>query len=118
MRESRSGTGRRTDVGEDGGSRLTSCGDAGSTRHRAPAAPAPRPELTSRVTRPTETVLPGRYRSGRIRHVTVDETDHQQLALLVAGAKAACSLPLILDERHPLFHAALPDSDGVLRARW
>ncbi|PKW12456.1 small subunit ribosomal protein S1 [Streptomyces sp. 1222.5] len=56
--------------------------------------------------------------NGTIRHVTIDETDHQQLASLVAGAKAACSLPLILDERHPLFHAALPDSDGVLRARW
>ncbi|MFF1593031.1 RNA-binding protein [Streptomyces sp. NPDC058286] len=55
--------------------------------------------------------------NGTIRHVTIDETDHQ-LATLVAGAKAACSLPLILDERHPLFHAALPDSDGVLRARW
>lgn len=56
--------------------------------------------------------------NGTIRHVTIDETDHQQLAPLVAGAKAACSLALILDERHPLFHAALPDSDGVLRARW
>ncbi|MGW1951013.1 RNA-binding protein, partial [Streptomyces sp. NPDC001940] len=56
--------------------------------------------------------------NGTIRHVTIDETDHQQLATMVTGAKAACSLPLILDERHPLFHAALPDSDGVLRARW
>ncbi|WP_339135150.1 RNA-binding protein [Streptomyces sp. f51] len=55
---------------------------------------------------------------GTIRHATVDETDHQQLTTAVAGAKAACFLPLALDERHPLFHAALPDSDGVLRARW
>jgi small subunit ribosomal protein S1 len=53
-----------------------------------------------------------------IRHVTVEETDHQQLATLVAGARAACVLPLSLEEHLPLFHAALPDSDGVLRARW
>ncbi|MFE5683555.1 RNA-binding protein [Streptomyces sp. NPDC056512] len=53
-----------------------------------------------------------------IRHVTVDETDHQQVATLVAGARAACLLPLVLDEHHPLFQVALPDSDGVLRARW
>ncbi|MFE2231716.1 RNA-binding protein [Streptomyces sp. NPDC059442] len=56
--------------------------------------------------------------NGSIRHVTVDETHHQQLTTLVAGARAACALPLALDERHPLFHVALPDSDGVLRARW
>ncbi|MGW6007948.1 RNA-binding protein [Streptomyces sp. NPDC055210] len=55
---------------------------------------------------------------GTIRHATVDETHHQQLATVVAGARTACSLPLALDERHPLFQAALPDSDGVLRARW
>lgn len=55
---------------------------------------------------------------GPIRHIAIDETDHQRLALLVADARAACSLPLILDERRPLFHAALPDNDGVLRARW
>lgn len=55
---------------------------------------------------------------GTIRHVTVDETDHQQLTTLVAGARAACALPLALDERHPLFQVALPDRDGVLRARW
>ncbi|MBT2370344.1 RNA-binding protein [Streptomyces sp. ISL-10] len=56
--------------------------------------------------------------NGTIRHVTVDETDHQQLATLVAGARAACFLPLAVDERHPLFQVTLPDSDGVLRARW
>lgn len=56
--------------------------------------------------------------NGTIRHVTVDETHHEQLTTLVAEARAACFLPLALDERHPLFHAALPDGDGVLRARW
>ena len=56
--------------------------------------------------------------NGTIRHVNVDETHRQQLTTLVAGARAACSLPLALEERHPLFQVALPDDDGVLRARW
>ncbi|MFE4774874.1 RNA-binding protein [Streptomyces sp. NPDC056713] len=56
--------------------------------------------------------------NGTIRHVMVDESDLRQLTTLVAGARAACALPLVLDERHPLSHVALPDSDGVLRARW
>ncbi|MFI1726662.1 RNA-binding protein [Streptomyces sp. NPDC020489] len=56
--------------------------------------------------------------NGTIRHVIVDETHHQQLTAVVADARAACSLPLALDEHYPLFQAALPDSDGVLRARW
>ncbi|MFE5241531.1 MULTISPECIES: RNA-binding protein [unclassified Streptomyces] len=53
-----------------------------------------------------------------IRHLVVDETGHQQLAVLAAGARAACLLPRSPDEHPPLFRAALPDSDGVLRARW
>ncbi|MFI9810410.1 RNA-binding protein [Streptomyces sp. NPDC052301] len=55
---------------------------------------------------------------GTIAHAIVDDTEYQELAALVAGAKAASALPLYLDERHPLFCAVLPDSDGVLRARW
>ncbi|MGW2017642.1 RNA-binding protein [Streptomyces sp. NPDC001927] len=57
-------------------------------------------------------------RDGTIRHAVVDDTEYQELATLVAGARAACALPIYLDERHPLFCAALPDSDGVLRTRW
>lgn len=56
--------------------------------------------------------------NGTIRHAIVDDTDHQQLAALVAGARAACALPQYQDERHPLLCAVLPDRDGVLRARW
>ncbi|MGW4881030.1 hypothetical protein ACWEPI_31255 [Streptomyces sp. NPDC004262] len=56
--------------------------------------------------------------NGTIRHATVDETDRQQLTTLVTGATAACILPLVVDRHHPLFEAALPDNDGVLRARW
>ncbi|KKZ75058.1 RNA-binding protein [Streptomyces showdoensis] len=55
---------------------------------------------------------------GSIVHAFVDDTEFPQLAALVAGARAACALPLDLDGRHPLLCAALPDSDGVLRARW
>ncbi|WP_327350310.1 RNA-binding protein [Streptomyces sp. NBC_01304] len=55
---------------------------------------------------------------GTIRQAVVDDTEYQDLATLVAGARAACVLPMYLDERHPLLCVALPDSDGVLRARW
>ncbi|MEU3606421.1 RNA-binding protein [Streptomyces sp. NPDC035033] len=55
---------------------------------------------------------------GTIRHAVVDDTEYQELAALVSGARAACALPMYLDECHPLHCAALPDSDGVLRARW
>ncbi|MEU9418090.1 RNA-binding protein [Streptomyces sp. NPDC048272] len=55
---------------------------------------------------------------GTIRGVALAETEYQDLAALVANARAARALPLCLDERHPLLHAVLPDSDGVLRARW
>ncbi|MFB6674149.1 hypothetical protein ACFCWG_17435 [Streptomyces sp. NPDC056390] len=55
---------------------------------------------------------------GTIRHAVVDDTAYQELATLVVDARTACALPVYLDERHPLLCAALPDSDGVLRARW
>ncbi|MFI8214039.1 RNA-binding protein [Streptomyces werraensis] len=55
---------------------------------------------------------------GTISHAIVDDTDYQALRAHVADARAACALPLSLAEHHPLLCAALPDSDGVLRARW
>ncbi|WAZ26283.1 S1 RNA-binding domain-containing protein [Streptomyces cinnabarinus] len=55
---------------------------------------------------------------GVITSTVADETDYAALAARVAGARAAAALPLALDSRHPLFTAVLPDSDGVLRARW
>ncbi|MGW6318651.1 RNA-binding protein [Streptomyces sp. NPDC055099] len=57
---------------------------------------------------------------GTIRHVIVDdsESEYEELAALTAGMRAACALPMDLDEHHPLLCAALPDSDGVLRATW
>ncbi|MER5402867.1 S1 RNA-binding domain-containing protein [Streptomyces sp. NPDC002599] len=56
--------------------------------------------------------------NGAISSMMADESEYQELAARVAGAHAATALSLALDERHPLFTAVLPDSDGVLRARW
>ncbi|MET8326553.1 S1 RNA-binding domain-containing protein [Streptomyces sp. NPDC005181] len=56
--------------------------------------------------------------NGLITSTIADESEYPELAALVAGARAATALSLTLDERHPLFTAVLPDSDGVLRARW
>ncbi|MGW6979232.1 RNA-binding protein [Streptomyces sp. NPDC054932] len=55
---------------------------------------------------------------GTISAALVDDTEYEQLAALVADARAACALPGYHDERHPLLCAVLPDRDGVLRARW
>ncbi|MFD8420797.1 RNA-binding protein [Streptomyces sp. NPDC059466] len=55
---------------------------------------------------------------GTISHVIVDDTEHRQLAALVAGARAARALPVYGDEHHPLLCAVVPDGDGVVRARW
>ncbi|MFF8712700.1 RNA-binding protein [Streptomyces sp. NPDC015184] len=57
-------------------------------------------------------------KDGTIRATIVDETEYQELAALVADARAARALPFHADEYNPLLQAALPDSDGVLRARW
>ncbi|MFJ7946273.1 S1 RNA-binding domain-containing protein [Streptomyces sp. NPDC096354] len=56
--------------------------------------------------------------NGAICSTTADESAYRELAAQVAGASAAMALSLAVDERHPLFTAVLPDSDGVLRARW
>jgi len=55
---------------------------------------------------------------GRITSTVADETQFAELAAQISGARAAAVLPVSVDERHPLFTAVLPDSDGVLRARW
>lgn len=55
---------------------------------------------------------------GRITSIIADETQFTELAAQVTGARAATVLSLYVDERRPLFTAVLPDSDGVLRARW
>ncbi|MCX5375170.1 RNA-binding protein [Streptomyces sp. NBC_00091] len=55
---------------------------------------------------------------GAITSTIADDTEYGELAAHVTGARAAAALSLSVDERHPLFTAVLPDSDGVLRARW
>ncbi|WP_405731504.1 S1 RNA-binding domain-containing protein [Streptomyces sp. NBC_01537] len=55
---------------------------------------------------------------GRITSTVADETQCESVAYRIAGARAAAVVSLVVDERHPLFTAVLPDSDGILRARW
>ncbi|MGW5864647.1 S1 RNA-binding domain-containing protein [Streptomyces sp. NPDC055239] len=55
---------------------------------------------------------------GHITSAVADETQFAELTEHVSGARAAAVLSLYTDERHPLCTAVLPDSDGVLRARW
>ncbi|MGW7410332.1 S1 RNA-binding domain-containing protein [Streptomyces sp. NPDC054833] len=55
---------------------------------------------------------------GRITSTVVDETQFEAVTSQITGACAAGVVSLATDERHPLFTAVLPDSDGVLRARW
>lgn len=57
-------------------------------------------------------------KDGAIHSLMVDEAEYAELAALVADARSACALPPAADEHPPLLQAALPDSDGVLRARW
>ncbi|MET7698647.1 S1 RNA-binding domain-containing protein [Streptomyces sp. NPDC005485] len=57
-------------------------------------------------------------KDGRITSTVVDETQFEAVTSQLAGACAAGVVSLATDERHPLFTAVLPDSDGVVRARW
>ncbi|MGW0410357.1 S1 RNA-binding domain-containing protein [Streptomyces collinus] len=53
-----------------------------------------------------------------ITRAVVDGTQPDAVTSQLTGARAAVVLPLTADEREPLFTAVLPDSDGILRARW
>jgi len=55
--------------------------------------------------------------NGHITSTIANETQFTELAVHVAGARAATARSIMLDDRNPLFTAVLPDSDGVLRAR-
>ncbi|WP_441245419.1 RNA-binding protein [Kitasatospora sp. McL0602] len=57
-------------------------------------------------------------RQGRINSVDTEELEPADLAELAAGARSAALISCCLDDRNPLLTAVLPDSDGVLRARW
>ncbi|MFI8292483.1 RNA-binding protein [Streptomyces sp. NPDC085614] len=55
---------------------------------------------------------------GQIHSAIADEDEFPQVAARFAGAHAAALLPVYAEERVPLLSAVMPDSDGVLRARW
>ncbi|WP_205328660.1 S1 RNA-binding domain-containing protein [Glycomyces sp. YM15] len=56
--------------------------------------------------------------NGQITSTIADEAQFSDVTEQIRGARAATALPMYADDRHPLFTAVLPDSDGVLRARW
>ncbi|WP_406286849.1 S1 RNA-binding domain-containing protein [Streptomyces sp. NBC_00209] len=57
-------------------------------------------------------------KDGQITSTVVDETQFEAVASQLASAHAAGVVSMDAGEGLPLFTAALPDSDGVLRARW
>ncbi|KUN36958.1 RNA-binding protein [Streptomyces longwoodensis] len=56
--------------------------------------------------------------NGQITSMVVDETQFEAVTSRLATARAAGVVSLYAGEDLPLFTAVLPDSDGVLRARW
>lgn len=57
-------------------------------------------------------------KDGQITSTVVDETQFEAVTSQLAGAHAAGVVSMYAGEDLPLFTAVLPDSDGVLRARW
>ncbi|MFD9434726.1 S1 RNA-binding domain-containing protein [Streptomyces sp. NPDC060002] len=55
---------------------------------------------------------------GQITSTVVDETQFEAVTSQLASARAAGVVSMYAGEDLPLFTAVLPDSDGVLRARW
>ncbi|MEV3852042.1 S1 RNA-binding domain-containing protein [Streptomyces microflavus] len=55
---------------------------------------------------------------GQITSTVVDETQFEAVTSQLAGARAAGVVSMYAGKDLPLFTAVLPDSDGVLRARW
>ncbi|MFG3408722.1 hypothetical protein [Streptomyces sp. NPDC048142] len=55
---------------------------------------------------------------GQITSTVVDETQFEAVTSQLTSARAAGVVSLYAGEDLPLFTAVLPDSDGVLRARW
>ncbi|MEU9063197.1 S1 RNA-binding domain-containing protein [Streptomyces sp. NPDC048430] len=83
------------------------------------------PELSSDVgavldTLPSEGLIECVWqdKDGRIHSGVADEEDFPALVHRASGADAAALLSINADDRVPLFTAVMPDSDGVVRARW
>jgi small subunit ribosomal protein S1 len=69
---------------------------------------------------PAEGLVEGVWqdRAGQLHSAIAHETELPTLAARLAGANAAALLSVYADERVPLCTAVVPDSDGVVRARW
>ncbi|WP_406209095.1 S1 RNA-binding domain-containing protein [Streptomyces sp. NBC_01017] len=69
---------------------------------------------------PAEGLVEGVWQDsdGRIHSALADEDAFPELAARISSAAAAALLPVYADECAPLFTAVMPDSDGVVRARW
>ncbi|MGI5405254.1 S1 RNA-binding domain-containing protein [Streptomyces chartreusis] len=57
-------------------------------------------------------------KGGQITSTVVDETQFEAVTSQLADASAASVVSMYAGEDLPLFTGVLPDSDGVLRARW
>lgn len=55
---------------------------------------------------------------GQVLSRLLDNSNYSMLPELLADARAATVVSLMVDERHPLLAGVMPDPDGVLRARW
>lgn len=96
---------------------------------RAGLAPRARlavwPDLSSDIAAvlgalPSESLIEGVWqdKDGRIHSGVADEDEYPELAARMAAADAAALLAVYAGDRVPLLSAVMPDSDGVLRARW
>ncbi|MEF9886896.1 RNA-binding protein [Streptomyces sp. P9-A4] len=96
---------------------------------RAALAPRARlavwPDLSSDIAAvlealPAEGLIEGVWQGedGQIHSAVADKDELPELAARIAGADAAALLSVYADDRVPLFSAVVPDSDGVVRARW
>ncbi|MFG3254018.1 RNA-binding protein [Streptomyces sp. NPDC048172] len=57
-------------------------------------------------------------KDGLIHSAVADEEEFPELVARISAADAAALLSMDAEERVPLLSAVMPDSDGVLRARW
>ncbi|MFF1318262.1 RNA-binding protein [Streptomyces chartreusis] len=83
------------------------------------------PDLSSDISSvlhalPTDGLIEGVWqdKGGHIHSALADEEAFAELAARLSRAQAAALLPVYAGERVPLFSAVMPDSDGVVRARW
>ncbi|MET7391683.1 S1 RNA-binding domain-containing protein [Streptomyces sp. NPDC005529] len=57
-------------------------------------------------------------KDGRMHSATADEDAFPEITARLSSASAAMILSMYADDRVPLLAAVMPDSDGVVRARW